>query len=340
MRISEIVEIVQGQLLNKPSIVSAEQIITDLSKVQKGDLFISDDKNAISQALQQGAYAIISSLNLEVDSEDEVAFILVENISESIMRLIRYKLLVQHIKLILLQGVDFAIAKEIIYDERARFLSTQNAKSSLEQMLNLLDEQATFLIVDNKDIAPLSFEVIELDKTKQSSLITISSNLFDSTIFYEGTQFRINIPSMFLNNLSSIIYLCNQNEINLRLDRFHSIPFFRPNFISAFGTLSNFGQTSKVAIAEKDIEIFKKYMAYIANNATWGKIIFIVPSIYVDIFEQIAQTFSYEDTEEICKCLRKEKFNFALILGIDDDSLVNAFNSSVKEQNWPTLFES
>ena len=124
------------------------------------------------------------------------------------------------------------------------------------------------------------------------------------------------------------------------MSRFKHIPYFKPNFLNAFGKVIEYGQASKVAIAEEDIEQFKKYMAYIANNAAWGKFLFLVPLVYLELFNQIAQTFAYSTQEELCEYIRTQNFNFALVLGINDDTLTNALNTNHKQIQEPDLFSN
>lgn len=333
MKINEAVEITKGNLLTSPSITSFSRIILDINHIQKGDLFLAFNPEEIPLAIESGVYGIISSCSSK-PFDQEVAWIVVQDMCDCLTRLIRYKLLAKNITLIALSSIEEAIAKEIIIDDKVAFFDG-DTKAFLE-FLN--QDYLTFIVLHNQDILDLSFEVLHAHKPKDRSFLILTHNLFDTTIFYTSTHYRINLPSLFLGELSAVLTLCESKSITIDINRFKHIPYFKPNFLNAHGKLIEFGQASKVAIAEENLEQFKRYMAYIANNATWGKILFLVPVIYVDLFNQIAQTHAYSNEKELCDYLRKENFNFALVLGINDAKLVDALAIFSKPVDEPNLF--
>lgn len=333
MRVNEVIEITKGKLLTTPSIAEFSRIICDVERVQKGDLFIAKDIAQVPQAVAMGAYGIICA-NIHNINDGELAWIMVEDLQDCLTRLIRYKLLAKNITTISLNPIEEAIAQEIIIDERAKFF--HNDLYAFIELLN--NEQISFIFTHNEHILEISFEVIQAHKPKERPFLIISHTLFDSTIFYQSTHYRINLPKLFLNDLGAVVNLCENKGIEYSLNHFKHIPFFKPNFLNAFGKVIDYGQAAKVAIAEEDIEQFKKYMAYIANNATWGKLLFLVPDIYLELFNQIAQTFAYKTQEELYTYIHHNNFNFALILGIDDSTLVHTLNTNHKQILEPNLF--
>lgn len=335
MRVNEVAEITQGKLLNSPSIAEFSRIICHIEQIQRGDVFIANDSTQISKAIESGAYGIIyDNPKMEI-TDSEIAWILVENIADSLIRLIRYKLLAKNVTTISLSPIEEAIAKEIIDDSLVKFSS-----HSLEDIIELLNDEASFIITHNQNVLDISFEVINSSVPSQRPFLLLSHTLFDSTIFYKSTHYRINLPKIFFNELSSVLSLCENRQISHDMSHFKHIPYFKPNFLNAFGKVIEYGQAAKVAIAEEDIEQFKKYMAYIANNAAWGKFLFLVPLVYLELFNQIAQTFAYSTQEELCEYIRTQNFNFALVLGINDDTLTDALNTNHKQIKEPDLFSS
>ncbi|BDB63946.1 hypothetical protein T36_0393 [Helicobacter cinaedi] len=335
MRVNEVAEIAQGKLLNSPSIAEFSRIICHIEQIQRGDVFIANDSTQIPKAIESGAYGIIyDNPKMEI-TDSEIAWILVENIADSLIRLIRYKLLAKNVMTISLSPIEEAIAKEIIDDASVKFSS-----HSLEDIIELLNDEVSFIITHNQNVLDISFEVISSSVPSQRPFLLLSHTLFDSTIFYKSTHYRINLPKIFFNELSSVLSLCENRQISHDMSRFKHIPYFKPNFLNAFGKVIEYGQAAKVAIAEEDIEQFKKYMAYIANNAAWGKFLFLVPLVYLELFNQIAQTFAYSTQEELCEYIRTQNFNFALVLGINDDTLTDALNTNHKQIQEPDLFSS
>ena len=361
MKIQEIVEIVRGELRSSPSISSVSHFTHQAARVQRGDLFIAlephHNPQSIAQAIEAGAYGIIFEGECEM-TDSEIAWIRVESLQECLIRLIRYKLLAQNITTIALNPIQEAIAREIITDKRAIFAS-HTPRHTLETLHAIHDEshtyaqkcldlakalellnsdEASLLLTHDESILGISFEMLEPCAPKESPFLILSHTLFDSTIFYQSLHYRLNLPKMFLNDLAIVLSLCHSRELEHDLSHFKHIAHFKPNFLNAQGRVIEYGQASKVAIAEPDIECFKRYMAYIANNAAWGRFLFLVPQVYVELFSQIAQAFAYESEEELCERIKGENFNFALVLGIDDETLVHALNSCQKQPIEPSLF--
>ncbi len=89
MQISSILDIVDGSLLNSPSISFIYSIKTKVNKVKEGDLFITKNLDDIELAIKNGAFAIILEENYPI-IDNEIAWIKVNNIDLTIIKLIRF----------------------------------------------------------------------------------------------------------------------------------------------------------------------------------------------------------------------------------------------------------
>ena len=78
MKISSIVDIIDGSLLNSPSIPFIYSIKTNVRKIKEGDLFIAKNSDDIELAIKNGAFAIIIEKNLPI-IDNEIAWIKVVN---------------------------------------------------------------------------------------------------------------------------------------------------------------------------------------------------------------------------------------------------------------------
>ena len=72
MQISSILDIVDGSLLNSPSISFIYSIKTKVNKVKEGDLFITKNLDDIELAIKNGAFAIILEENYPI-IDNEIA---------------------------------------------------------------------------------------------------------------------------------------------------------------------------------------------------------------------------------------------------------------------------
>ena len=88
MRIDTIIELLDGELRNRGFISEIIGFADKLNQVTREFLFISNDENEIKEAIQNGAYAILSSENVKI-IDNEIAWIRVENIEDSLLKLLK-----------------------------------------------------------------------------------------------------------------------------------------------------------------------------------------------------------------------------------------------------------
>ena len=110
MQISSILDIVDGELLNSPSISFIYSIKKKKKKIKEGDLFIAKDLNSLELAVENGAFAIISDINFPI-IDNEIAWIKVKELETSIIKLIRYKLSSLNLNAYFCDKVTFQLLK-------------------------------------------------------------------------------------------------------------------------------------------------------------------------------------------------------------------------------------
>ncbi len=91
MQISSILDIIDGRLLNQPSISFIYSIKTNPRKVKEGDLFIVQNSEDIELAITNGAFALVVDKDIDL-IDSEIAWVKVNSIEETMIRLIRYLL--------------------------------------------------------------------------------------------------------------------------------------------------------------------------------------------------------------------------------------------------------
>lgn len=331
MRINEIVEIIHGTLLNNPPLSSFENITANLARVQRGSLFIATTPESAKEAIALGAYGIVFEDGDMPMIDNEVAWIRVDLLQDAMTRYIRHKLLIQHILLIYLVPIEFSIAQEIIDDESVGFVN-----GGYDEFLEIIqNNNLKKIIVKNSILLEISLDYITTIPSENWPFKVISCTLFDSKIYFDSQRHIITLPNIFLHNLASTISICQAQHIHISLDNFKSIPFLRPIFIDSKNHLCKYGQSGRVIIAEKNLEAFKDYSGYILANAKWAKISLFVPHKYYEIFSSVANCYSYSTQDELLEKLLKP-YNFALILGVDEDFITQNFT---QEQEGAGLFD-
>lgn len=323
MRVAEAVSALNGVLLNTPSISAFNGFSQKLEKIQNGWLFIAPetlDFTTIAQAIQNGAYGIVlTKQNAQdfkgfIDSQNEIAWIEVQDLPSCIARLIRYKILFFSTNVIALNNVQFAIAKEIITDKKA-FVGNEK-----EALLESFNNEITTIFTDSQKILELSFDNLTPIKPLSAPFNLISYTLFDVRFFYAVREYLLHLPYLFIDDLSALVAVCEQERVNFELSHFKEIAFLKPNFVDRFLNLCDYGQSQQVLITCRDSALFAKYIDYFLEYARWGKLACLVPKSYK--IENPSQSISYyAKKREIISLIKNQEFNFMLVFGIDDSEL-------------------
>ena len=332
MQISSILDIVDGSLLNSPSISFIYSIKTNALKVKEGDLFIAKNINEIDLAIRNGAFAIIFDTNVPI-IDNEIAWIKVKNIDISIIKLIRFKLAIKNI--------EAFYCNKIIYD-LLKIYSTHFSKNvrlvpnKLENTFRFIDEieDNDILISCNKNILdniyPKNKDFDHINKLNEIDNL-IEHSLFETSFSYENVYFsRLKISSLYITDFLKVFNFFKQNLDLTKLKSFYN---FKPLFLDRNLNLVEFGKSDKFIICQNNEDLYENEISYMKKQYKYAKNIFITSS-YVDYLskdEQILMT----DIEQLKPILRKLKFNGIYILGFNYNEV---YEYLIKSENIQTLF--
>ena len=332
MQISSILDIVDGSLLNSPSISFIYSIKTNALKVKEGDLFIAKNINEIDLAIRNGAFAIIFDTNVPI-IDNEIAWIKVKNIDISIIKLIRFKLAIKNI--------EAFYCNKIIYD-LLKIYSTHFSKNirlvpnKLENTFRFIDEieDNDILISCNKNILdniyPKNKDFDHINKLNRIDNL-IEHSLFETSFSYENVYFsRLKISSLYIRDFLKVFNFFKQNLDLTKLKSFYN---FKPLFLDRNLNLVEFGKSDKFIICQNNEDLYENEISYMKKQYKYAKNIFITSS-YVDYLskdEQILMT----DIEQLKPILRKLKFNGIYILGFNYNEV---YEYLIKSENIQTLF--
>lgn len=326
MRINEVVEIANATLINQPQISHFNSITAHLGNVVRESLFIAKNQEESQKAIALGAYGIIfEDGDLEIIDE-ECAWLKVDSLQDAITRLIRYKLLSSGISVIYLKNIEFEIAKEITTDPTLDFLHGGYAdflESTQKQGIKKI-------ITNNPALLEIPLDVIESLAPEIEPFKIISCTLFDSKIYFDSKRFTLSLPSIFLSDLASVIWLFKNEEISFSLSHFEHIPYLRPIFVTSKNELCDYGQSGRVLLAEKDPHHFQYYADYILENAKWAKVMFFIPEKFAS-YSHPSPSVCYQQEEDLLPLISQHRFNFALVLGVGSDFFLENLKDSHQE---------
>ena len=332
MQISSILDIVDGELLNSPSISFIYSIKTNAKKVKEGDLFIAKDSNDIEIAIKHGAFAIIIEENFPI-TDNEIAWIKVKEINTSIVKLIRYKLSIVNLEAFFCDKVAFQLLK--LYSSNF----SKNIKlipNKLENLFKNIDEieDGNIIISSNVEILnkiyPQNRNFNELT-TKLEIQNLIEHSLFETSFSYEDIYFsKLKISSLYLAQFLRVYNFFNGNIDLGKLKQFNNL---KPLFVDRNLNLIEFGKSDRFILCQDIEELYEYEILYLKIKYKYAKTIFIT-SQYVQYLQEDEQIL-LDNLDELKPILKKIKFNAIYLLGFNYNQVQESLS---KDENISTLF--
>ncbi len=318
MNLENFIEITKTKLLNKPSISRFTKLEDTLYKVTQGTLFIARDEEGIKEAIQRGAFGILSEFE-PIVSDNEIAWIYSQNLDQTIAYLLRYKLLEIKPHSYYLSKVEFDILQSINKDTRLIFLNNDMI-NNYHQLTLTAQPSSILLSYDKEMIQNISPQVDALSSKVHNEFKLFPRGLFLSTLIFKDNYFAdLHISSLFYNEIKRVLNFADREKIEYDLKEMKTQNHFSPIFISDTLKVMPFGSTQRVLIVESDSTLLKREYSYLQKNSQWASIKYL-PKVKI------------EDVNDL-KALNIEKFNFILIKANYNEVIKILRDFSQKEQS-------
>ena len=296
MQISSIVDIVNGKLINSPAISFVTQIHTKNSKINEGDLFIAKNKCDIELAVKNGAFALLFDFDADI-IDDEIAWIRVEDITISQIKLLRFILGNKTLKSFYCDKISFELLNIYSYLNKNIILLSDNINLDFEFLKNITDDN--ILISNNQiyiqNIHPLSLEFI-VDQKNIKNLTQHS--LFTTTFSYKSKLFyKLRLPSMYIDYFLSIY---NFLDLELDTNKLNNFKYFSPIFINKYFEIVDFGKSNKFILFNNNNSLIENEIKYLKSNYSYAKIKIID---------------KFKDDNDLLRQIKKDNFNALYIKG-------------------------
>ncbi|MCL9821446.1 hypothetical protein NCR96_06825 [Helicobacter sp. 14348-15] len=338
--VNEIVEVAFGTLLNQPSISFFSQICDDVEKVKKGDLFVVKDSKDIQKAIELGAFGILFSGEIAM-GDSEVAWISVENLEESLFRILRHYLIINNKILYSLSNEEYELSHQILVRKK----DFAYCEGSLVELISfaLGSGEFAYILYHNQDkikfekLPQLHQEIKTFDSQKipDESLpfVTNSFSLFGIKIFYQSIDYTLPLPKLFIQPLARVIKFAEEHCLNVDLEKLEGISSFKPLYLDERGFISKPGATNKVVLTCTEIHLYEQFLAYFSMYAKWAKLMLFIPKIYQELFMPYAEVKTYTNKQELFSLVLTQKYNFALVFGVDFREFEEQFSAQEREQS-------
>ena len=332
MKISSIVDIVDGELLNSPSISFINNISSDANKVKTSDMFIAKNIEDLKIALQNGAYAVIFEKDFEV-IDNEIAFIKVKNLELALLKIVRYKLSTLKIKSYFCTDETFDMLK--LYQNnhtKPIFLISKNIEKAFKFIDDIKD--GDILISKNKklleSIYPDSKEFEKkLDENSIKNLIKHS--LFELSFSYKDIYFsKLRLSKIYLN---SFLNIYDFFKGNIDISKLKLYSNFKAIFIDKDFQPIESGKSDSFIICQTNKNLIPIEITYLKNEFKYAKTIFV--SNYKISFLDEKEQIIINNIEDLKNILKNLKFNCIYLIGFTNQESFEFLQNSQKLQ---TLF--
>lgn len=329
MKISSIVDIVDGELLNSPSISFINNISSDANKVKTSDMFIAKNIEDLKIALQNGAYAVIFEKDFEV-IDNEIAFIKVKNLELALLKIVRYKLSTLKIKSYFCTDETFDMLK--LYQNnhtKPIFLISKNIEKAFKFIDDIKD--GDILISKNKKLLESIYpDIKEFEKKLDENSIKnlIKHSLFELSFSYKDIYFsKLRLSKIYLN---SFLNIYDFFKGNIDISKLKLYSNFKAIFIDKDFQPIESGKSDSFIICQTNKNLIPIEIAYLKNEFRYAKTIFI--SKYKISFLDEKEQIIINNIEDLKNILKNLKFNCVYLIGFTNQESFEFLQNSQKLQ--------
>jgi len=300
MQVLALADIVEGKLLNSPAISFITKIDINLKKLSDGGAFFAKNQDEIEEAIKKGAFAIIVDFD-PIITDEEIAWIKVDDFDKAIANVLRYKLFHYKIKFIKVDVVLFYFLNIFSNKTLSNIIILQNDINIDFELLNKLESDKIVFGTDIKFLNAISADVEILKPYKYDIKNLIVHSLFETSFSYKDRYFdRVRLPQIYID---SFIQFLEIFEYNIDLKKLNNFKLFRPLFVNKTAKVVPFGQTNRFILANSDKIIADIEIQYLQTSYKYGKIL-IIDAVNKPL-------------DDIFNIIKSEEFNALYLLGID-----------------------
>lgn len=329
MQITSILDIIDGRLLNHPSISFIYSLKMIASKVREGDLFIARDLDDISLAVQNGAFAVIVDKIYPI-IDKEIAWIRVDDLDRCLIQLLRYKLAHFNLKAFYCEKISYDLLNVFSTSSNKNIKVIPNSLDDFIKYINDIEDGDILVCNDSELLNKLYPNNNDFISNKYQIENLIEHSLFEISFSYKDNYFsKLKIPAIYLNQFLSIYEFL---DTQLDYSKLKSFSHLKPLFLDRNMNLTDFGKSDKFIIAQNSKNLIKEEIDFLRSKFSYAKIIFLT-SKYINELDN--QQILIEDIKSIKTVLKNHSFNAAYIVGFEFEDLSS---NLIKLEKELTLF--
>jgi hypothetical protein len=248
MKINSLVEILKGELQSSPFISAINNLQIDSKKTINGTLYIdtTKDNKDIELAVKNGAYCIVYDRDDIEIIDNEIAWIKVDNLKNSTIRLIRFILTPLDIQSYFCDDITkelLSIYKQHL-SKKIYFLNDDIFQNI--ELLNTIDESYVLFSTNNQLLFDIYPKTIPFEQNSFEIYDMVEHSLFEVSFVYKNIYYnRVKISKLYINNLLSLIDFLDSN---IELSKLKQTTIFKPIFIDKNMAFQDYGKSDKFIV--------------------------------------------------------------------------------------------
>ncbi|TKX32487.1 hypothetical protein [Campylobacter aviculae] len=313
MNISNLVELLNAELIQEGSILSIGGFALNLDELKPSYAFFCNDENKIKEAIQKGAYVIIYDKDIKI-TDKELYYLKVQDLENALFRLLRFLCEEKEYQFLFCSKRELSFCK-------AFGLKTLYGNIFLDfNSLNKAKKGEFFCFNEKEYLSKISVHCEVLEKTEVIKFE--NSTPFYSSFICNDLYFKkLNLPFLYIEIFSQLVAFCKKNQIKNHFN-LNKLELFKIYFVNTSMEIVEFGSSSKAFIVvdnEQEFDFWQKHFDRFKGFKTALK-----NSLFCD--------FSYNEIKDLKKI---KDFTYCVVLA-NTNEFENAFKTS--DTNTPSLF--
>lgn len=317
MTIGAVVDLTRAELQNKPAINRFESVACSLTTLKRGGLFIAFDEDDIPQALEKGAYGVLTSHPHPI-LDEECAWLVVANLEKCVTHLLKFTLLDSSITLIAADEPCFTLSSQLIRDPKVTFHTTPC--DALEALFG--STSSTFALLPQTITQALEPRHTLVTHPFQRSMPSETFHAMDRIL--DDQLISSKLPAPYHATCDYLVETFESLQIAYTIPSTFSTPFFAPHFVTSSLMVADFGQTHTLVIFSQatDEATIEHEIATTAKMIPWGRTIAFIPKGQHSAKLSYNKTIVWDTPSFISDWLTAHKWEVAIIYGVNKEEIL------------------
>ena len=320
MTLDNLLSLIDGKLLSEPSITSFNAITDRLSRVQRGDLFVSidQDQSSIDEALAKGAYGIIFD-KLTPTLDNETAWIKVDSSFDAHLKLLRFHLMPKQLEVYYSDIYTLEYIAMMKTSTECKIIS-DDITDIATKLWHIHDGQKLLLKYQPEILTlfPMAKEIGVDTDMKLLALTPVESNLTIRSLHYD----RLKIPEVLHPAFTKALSFLKSKHLHYQLSTLTFPKSFNLISCDNFFSIKEFGKGNLTLLFLEDEALAIDFLASVSRLTPWIHARLFLNKNLKNLSYNSCRIF--EDQKALLEDLEKESFDVAVICGASSEILTQA----------------